>query len=264
MGDDGRQTWCVDWRSAEEGDEMAPTLRGGGRDVPIVAAREESVTTDPAEPTAGATTKAGRSLAALESVIERGRETFVEVGRALAEIRDHELCKERGFRMWDDYLRERWGMSRSYASRQIAAAQVMGKLPIGNGPSNEAQARELLPLLEDEAAMAAYWRELQGHGVTVTAALIRETVKKILAYRPKGPRPHRRYRGPEAGRWIVGKAEAVRNVLTYLRITRLWMSRGADEPEIDATLAAAERELEAVADAIEKETHTPDERQKSA
>lgn len=68
MGDDGRQTWCVDWRSAEEGDEMAPTLRGGGRDVPIVAAQEESVTTDPAEPTAGATTKAGRSLATLESV----------------------------------------------------------------------------------------------------------------------------------------------------------------------------------------------------
>ena len=47
---------------------------------------------------------------------------------------------------FEDYCRERWGMSRRYANRQIEAAGVAETLtPIGAIP-NEAQARELAPL----------------------------------------------------------------------------------------------------------------------
>lgn len=85
-------------------------------------------------------------LSELETTIEHGLQTFVEVGNALMEIRDSRLYRE-SFGTFEDYCQERWAMSRSYAHRTIEAAQVVTNLlPIGNIPTNEAQARPLSPL----------------------------------------------------------------------------------------------------------------------
>lgn len=86
-------------------------------------------------------------LTELETVIEHGLKTFVDVGNALLEIRDSRLYRaEHG--TFEDYCRDRWGMSRIHAHRMIEAASVTSNLlPIGNIlPANEAQARPLTQL----------------------------------------------------------------------------------------------------------------------
>ena len=50
-------------------------------------------------------------LAELETVIESGIRTFVDVGRALLEIRDSRLYRE-SYPTFDEYCRERWGFGR--------------------------------------------------------------------------------------------------------------------------------------------------------
>lgn len=83
-------------------------------------------------------------LSELETVIERGRVTFIEVGEALAEIRDNRLYRET-HATFEAYCRERWGWTSRHANRQIEAAEVVATLgPIGPIPVNEWQARKIL------------------------------------------------------------------------------------------------------------------------
>ncbi len=110
----------------------------------------------------------------LEAVIERGLTTFVEVGNALMRIRDERLYRE-NHRTFDQYCRERWGWSRQRSHQLIGAARV--STIVDSPPANEAQARELARLPEDDVADAR--DELQDeHGDGLTAAVIREEVEK--------------------------------------------------------------------------------------
>jgi hypothetical protein len=81
-------------------------------------------------------------LTELEAVIERGIATFVDVGLALAEIRDGRLYRQT-HSTFDDYCRERWGFSRSRGYRLIRAAELAAVSPVGDIP-NERQARTIL------------------------------------------------------------------------------------------------------------------------
>src|SRR3990167_1500392 len=75
-----------------------------------------------------------------ESIIAEGIRSFVVVGRALMEIRDGQLYKERGFPTFESYCRQRWEMNRGHANRLIGASCLVESLdPIGSKPSNEAQ-----------------------------------------------------------------------------------------------------------------------------
>lgn len=86
-----------------------------------------------------------------ESVIADGLRTFVDVGRALAKIRDERLYRERGLMTFESYCRQRWEMSKTHANRAIAAAAVVsGLTPIGVIPTSEYQVRPLLKLPESE------------------------------------------------------------------------------------------------------------------
>jgi len=62
-------------------------------------------------------------LAELEKTIARGKKTFVEVGLALAEIRDLRLYR-REYSGFEEYCREKWGWSRQHAYRLIEAAPI--------------------------------------------------------------------------------------------------------------------------------------------
>jgi hypothetical protein len=59
----------------------------------------------------------------LEKTIARGKKTFVEVGLALAEIRDLRLYK-REYSGFEEYCREKWGWTKQHAYRLIEAAPV--------------------------------------------------------------------------------------------------------------------------------------------
>ncbi|KKK81000.1 hypothetical protein LCGC14_2817880, partial [marine sediment metagenome] len=112
------------------------------------------------------------SLSELEAVIERGLETFVEVGLALLAIRDGKKYRE-NHSTFEGYCRERWEFTDRRARYLMEAAEIGTMVPV----SNERQARELGPLREDEQAVVEVWRELkEEYGDDITAERIRRLV----------------------------------------------------------------------------------------
>jgi len=86
----------------------------------------------------------GRRLAELEKVINRGKKSFIEVGMALAEIRDLRLYRLT-FKTFEGYCREKWGWGRQRAYELIAASEAVRLLPVecNQKITNENQAAEL-------------------------------------------------------------------------------------------------------------------------
>jgi hypothetical protein len=140
------------------------------------------------------TTDTDRSLDELETIIEQGIATFVEVGMALAEIRDRRLYTQQGYDTFEAYCHERWNLSRSYAHRLIDASHVASVvsretsslLPIGNKSDeildipNEAQARELARLKDEDEIIEVYHELKETYGDEVTAQRVRELVARRL------------------------------------------------------------------------------------
>lgn len=126
--------------------------------------------------------------AELEDTIERGAKAFGEVAAALLEIRDLKLYRH-SHATFEAYCRERWGFAKSQAYRLLEAGEVIGVLsPIGDIPANEAQARELAPLLDEPEVLADAWEEAQSDGVP-TAAKVKAAVE---ARRPKKQKAKRK------------------------------------------------------------------------
>lgn len=122
-------------------------------------------------------------LTECETIIEKGLQTFVEVGIALAEIRESRLYRlTHG--TFEEYCGERWQIGRSQAYRLIDSAAVVKNLsPIGDIPlpTTEAQARPLTKLEPEQQPTA--WREAvtTAPNGKVTAAHVGATVKTFQA-----------------------------------------------------------------------------------
>lgn len=133
-----------------------------------------------------------RSLADLEAIIEHGKQTFIEVGEALMEVRDRRLYREAGYLTFDDYLSRRWEFSRQRANQLIDSVLVMRAFEAPSQdemttmvvkPTNERQARALASLTKDDpeaapAVMAEVGAEAEQSGKPVTADKIRKAVDK--------------------------------------------------------------------------------------
>ena len=123
-----------------------------------------------------------RTLAENESVIERGQQTFIEVGNALMEIREQRQYRNAGFTDFDTYCRERWGWDRKRAGQLVRAAEVVGSLQaVGTTvPTHEGQARPLAPLRSNPAALREAWSDAQRIAAErdkpVTQAIVQEAV----------------------------------------------------------------------------------------
>lgn len=107
-------------------------------------------------------------LTELETIVERGLQTFIEVGEALREIRDTHLYSEGSF---EDYCRKRWGFTDRRARQLMQAAEIGTIVPVGT----ESQARELAPLKADPDQMSEAWEEASADGKP-TAAKVKEAV----------------------------------------------------------------------------------------
>ncbi|UYM03442.1 hypothetical protein [Solicola gregarius] len=94
-------------------------------------------------------------LTRAEETIERGLTTFVEVGAALARVRDQRLYRDE-YGTFDEYCRKRWGLSKGHASDFIARARETVAIattdPRAPRPTNLGQARELSGLEPESAA----------------------------------------------------------------------------------------------------------------
>lgn len=129
------------------------------RPADLVPTDPQSPIPNPSAPLVAAERK---DLARCEKTIRDGIRSFVEVGRALAEIRDRRLYRET-HESFDLYVRDHWQVQRAYAYRLIASAEVVEQLsPIGDKlgavPENETQARALARL--DQAEREEVWRQV--------------------------------------------------------------------------------------------------------
>jgi hypothetical protein len=111
-------------------------------------------------------------LAELEKLIAKGRKTFVEVGLALAEIRDMRLYK-REYSGFAEYCQNKWGWNKSYAYYMIDSAEVVKALPekVSTMVDSERQVRELAKVPAKERAGVV--QAIVESGKPVTAAEIR-------------------------------------------------------------------------------------------
>jgi hypothetical protein len=111
-------------------------------------------------------------LAELELIVERGRDTFLEVGRALLEIRDARLYRE-SHPTFEAYCRDRWGFTASRARQMIAAVRTVTDVTAEGlpAPTTEGAARRIRS--ERRAAVIAQgaWPKLlDTHGLAPEAA----------------------------------------------------------------------------------------------
>jgi len=138
------------------------------------------------------TEKERLSLKRHEETLEKGFKSFWEVGRALVEIRDRKLYKEKHL-TFEFYLRDRWNLGKSHAYRYISAAKMLATLsPIGETPKllpeSESQIRSLCGLKPSDARVA--WNNCiaTAGGKPVTATIVEAEVAKLKAHKPAKPK----------------------------------------------------------------------------
>lgn len=119
---------------------------------------------------------------ACEAAVDTLRKAFWAAGKALQVIRDARLYRET-HPTFEDYIEDRWQMSRPQAYRLIAAWPLAEALsPIGDNRLNEGQVRELLPLAErhgQDAAVTVYRTIAETDGVKVTATVLKGAVTAL-------------------------------------------------------------------------------------
>lgn len=123
-----------------------------------------------------------RHLHMLERRIERGLNTFREVGAALLEIRDKRLWRV-SHSSFEAYVAEKWGLERARAYQLIGAAEVVEVLgPAGDVIQNEAQARELVSLAHsDPGKLPEVIESIEG---PMTAPALRRAVQEVTGSPP--------------------------------------------------------------------------------
>lgn len=178
------------------------------------------------------------ALTDCEERIERGLKTFVEVGHALAAIKESRLYRAE-HETFEAYCTARWSISARHANRSIEAAAVVESMgPIGLAPENEAQARELAKVPEPERADV--WREAveRTEGKPTAAA-----VRAVHNERTQTPGP-------------VDKVSPVDPGTTYVKAVADFpeLEHYADRPAKAAALADQLRSFEPTEQATRRET----------
>lgn len=118
------------------------------------------------------------ALVDCEERIERGMKTFIEVGQALAAIRENRLYRAE-HETFEAYCRDRWKFNDRRAAQLISAAELVSTI-VETGlpaPENEGQARALSKVPEPERADV--WRDtVERTNGKPTAAAVAETAKQ--------------------------------------------------------------------------------------
>ena len=126
------------------------------------------------------------ALAECERVIERGLKTFIEVGDALALIREERLYRDT-HATFEEYCRGRWDFDSSRARQLISAAKTVTLVTVGGqpAPASERVVRELRRA--GDMAPEVWAETVKEHGPAATAkqaCLVRD---RVLAEAPDRP-----------------------------------------------------------------------------
>jgi hypothetical protein len=126
----------------------------------------------------------------LDGVVRRGLNTFIEVGQALAEIRDRELWKVAGHKNWAAYCQVVGGLTKIHANRLIKAAEVAITItqvkPVGftyddATPGSEWQIRPLHQLSNPSQQREVWYRAVEQAKGQPTEKTIRSLVSELMA-----------------------------------------------------------------------------------
>ena len=131
-----------------------------------------------------AVTMTEKRLTELESQVRRGLDSFVQVGNALAEIKNRNGFMLRECKTFDEYCAKTFGFSERNGYRMIAAAETAKKVEeaVGERPRNEASARVLKEISHDPKLIERVNDRLKKAGqsvATATAEKIQEVVDKV-------------------------------------------------------------------------------------
>jgi hypothetical protein len=128
------------------------------------------------------TSKEIRAFNRCEKIIEKGQQTFVEVGNALLEIREGRYYRA-DYETFHDYCLQRWGFQDSRARQLIAAAKTVANVESVTTvtPTTERQARELNKLAPEDQPRA--WQDAvetcEQAGEPVTAKAVKQAVERV-------------------------------------------------------------------------------------
>jgi hypothetical protein len=96
-----------------------------------------------------------------------------------------------GYTSWGDYFEAEFGGKKSHAYRLLESGRVLEVVrdsPTGERPANEAQARELAPLLDQPERLQEAWSEARNLHGNPTAADVRDVVQGMTGVR-QSPAP---------------------------------------------------------------------------
>lgn len=159
-----------------------------GREITPVPQKkdDENLSELPAE----LTTQDIQDFTRLDGVVRRGLNTFIEVGQALAEIRDRELWKVAEHKNWAAYCQVVGGLTKIHANRLIKAAEVAITItqvkPVGftyddATPSSEWQIRPLHQLSNPSQQREVWYRAVEQAKGQPTEKTIRSLVSELMA-----------------------------------------------------------------------------------
>jgi hypothetical protein len=153
------------------------------------------------------------TLQAYEKAIERGLQSFVEVGRALMQIRDSKLYRAT-HATFEDYCEGRWQMSKSRAYQVMEASGVAERVQNSGRtlpPISTASHAEALAELPDDEQAEAYEEAVEtAPDGKVTAEHVAEVVEKRKPSKPSAPKPNTSPLWDEVGRCIDRALEIYR------------------------------------------------------
>jgi hypothetical protein len=122
-----------------------------------------------------------QELSSLEKTIEVNLKSFYEVGLALKKIKNDRLYRE-NFKTFEEYCRERWGISKPRAYQLIEAVDIKTNLSTTVDISSSIGERQLRPLavLEPDQQPDA-WKQANetAPGGLVTAQHVTKVVREI-------------------------------------------------------------------------------------
>jgi hypothetical protein len=140
--------------------------------------KQGSLALDASDPAPLAFLTEGERLAQLEEIVREGLPAFLRTGEALSEIKRDNLYLQT-HRTFEDYCKNKWGISVSQGDRLIQYAAVAAALPpTGETPKTQNQYRALAALPEQVREQA--WAEANKDG-TATGAKIREAGLRLAA-----------------------------------------------------------------------------------
>jgi hypothetical protein len=128
-------------------------------------------------------------LERLETTISSGLTAFIDVGNALAEIKEKRLYRQY-HSSFDAYCRNQWdmGKSKAYALIQAAAlTEELSGIPDTPLPANPAQAEALAPLAGDPEAAAAAMQAASADGPATAKKIADEAEKRAPKPGPSEP-----------------------------------------------------------------------------